>query len=214
MKRLGILCACILMVPLLGGWKIVSKEELVKIYEGEKLPELSAKTYLEEGIRPYALKTAHPAPEVLKAIDEDFDKACKAFGFRHSESAFPCNFWMEIKGSVVKLDTKSQSGRAWVLPEGVPPDAADEEAGTIILLIGPAIDSMGPRDGYPELKYEQFNDQTKFGAFGREINRLLSDDIRARVSDLEKGSMVDVIGVLSTWDKPWGNAEVVPVAFK
>jgi predicted lipoprotein len=81
-------------------------------------------------------------------------------------------------------------------------------------MIGPAIDSMGPRDGYPDLKYELFNDQTKFGAFGREINRLLSGYIREKIALFEEGSAVDSVGVLSTWDAPYDTPEIVPIIFK
>ena len=203
-----------MLIPLLGGWTVISREDLAKMYDAEKKPELSAADYLDKGIRPYAQEHANPVLDVLRAAEENFDQACQKYGFRHSVTAFPCNFWLEVKGTIVKLDTKSQSGQAWVLPEGVAPNPADEEEGTIVLMIGPAIDSMGPRDGYPELKYEQFNDQTKFGAFGRDINTLLSEYIRGKVTGLDKGAPVHVIGVLSAWDMPYSNAEIVPVLFK
>ena len=204
---------CLALALGLGACRIVSKERLAEIYEGEKKPELSAETILNEGIRPHALKVAKASGEVLAAVEDDFDEACKLYGFRHSVTAFPCNFWIEVKGTIVKIDTESQSGQAWILPDGVEADPSDEEAGTVVLLIGPAIDSMGARDGFPDLKYEQFNDQTRFGAFGREINRLISSDIREKIK-LEKGAKVDVVGVLATWDTPMGNAEIVPVAFR
>lgn len=213
MKRLTILLLC-LLAPVLGGWTIISRAELAKIYDSGKQPKLNAVEILEGGIRPYALKKAAPVLSVLADIEGDFDKACADFGFRHSATAFPCNFWLEVKGTVVKIDDKSQSGRAWVLPEGVAANPADEDEGTVVLMIGPAIDSMGPRDGYPELKYSQFNDQTMFGAFGREINQLLSGYIREKIAPLEKGSTVDVIGVLSTWDTPYDTPEIVPVLFR
>ncbi len=213
MKRFiaGILCLFLAVGP--GGCRLISKDRLAEIYDAEKKPELSAADILDTGIRPYALKTAKPATEVLEALDEDFDDACRTFGFRHSATAFPCNFWIEVKGIIVKVDTESQNGQAWVLPDGVAADPADAEAGTVVLLIGPAIDSMGPRDGYPDLRYEQFNDQTRYGAFGREINRLISADIRAKLASAV-GEHVDVIGVLATWDTPMGHAEIVPVVFK
>lgn len=214
MKQLALLLLICLSTPLLGGWTVVSRAELARIKGGNEGPAISAEESLNEGIRPYALSHAAPALTVLEAMQGDFDAACASYGFRHSETAFPCNFWLEVRGSIVKIDTKSQSGRAWVLPEGVEPDAADPEAGTVILMIGPAIDSMGPRDGYPELRYDQFNDQTKFGAFGREINSLLSAYIRTKIEPLGVGSSVDVVGVLSTWDAPWDTPEVVPVIFK
>ena len=214
MKRFIILLTCLMFVPFLGAWKVISKQELAQIYEGEKLPELNAEMILNEGIRPYALKAAKPVQSVIAAMDDDFDKACEDYGFRHSVSAFPCNFWIEIKGTIVKIDTKSQSGQIWVLPEGVDANVSDKEAKTIILMIGPAIDSMGPRDGYPDLRYEQFNDQTKFGAFGRSLNQLLSQEIQKTISGIEEGSVIDVIGVLSTWDTPYSNPEIVPVVFK
>lgn len=203
-----------LMIPLLGGWTLISRDELTKLYDADKKPALNAQEYLEKGIRPYAQEHAFSVLDVLQAAEQDFDKACTQYGFRHSAAAFPCNFWLDVKGTIVKIDSKSQSGRAWVLPEGMAANPSDEEAGTIVLMIGPAIDSMGPRDGYPNLKYEQFNDQTKFGAFGREINSLLSEYIRGKVAEMAKGSPVHVVGVLSTWDAPYTNAEIVPVIFK
>lgn len=213
MKRLIVGALCLALALGLGACRIVSKERLAEIFDSEKKPELSAETILNDGIRPYALGAAKPSGEVLAAIDDDFDKACKTYGFRHSVSAFPCNFWIEVKGTIVKVDTESQSGLAWILPEGVDADPSDDEAGTVLLLIGPAIDSMGARDGFPGLRYEQFNDQTRFGAFGREINRLISKDIREKIT-LERGADIDVVGVLATWDTPMGNAEIVPVVFK
>ena len=213
MKRFGAGILCLVLALSLGACRLVSKEKLAEMYDSEKKPELNAEEVLNEGIRPYAIKSARPAEEVLTALDDDFDDACKKYGFRHSATAFPCNFWVEVKGKIVKVDTESQNGQAWILPEGTEADASDEEAGTVLLLIGPAIDSMGPRDGYPDLKYEQFNDQTKYGAFGREINRLLSADIREKMKS-GVGEVVDVIGVLATWDAPTGHAEIVPVVFK
>lgn len=213
MRSFALLLICLLM-PALGGWTIISKADLAQLYDKDKLPELNAQEYLEDGIRPYANTHATPALTVLDAIEQDFDQACADYGFRHSDTAFPCNFWMEIKGSVVKVDNASQSGRAWILPEGTAKNPADDEDGTIILMIGPAIDSMGPRDGYPELKYDQFNDQAKFGSFGREINKLLSAYIKEKMSSVQQGSTVDVIGVLSTWDMLYDTPEVVPVLFR
>lgn len=213
MKRFALLLLC-LLVPVLGGWTVISRADLAKIYDNGKQPAMNAVEILDGGIRPYALKKAAPVLSVLENMEGDFDKACADFGFRHSATAFPCNFWLEIRGTIVKIDNKSQSGRAWVLPEGVAADPADEEEGTVVLMIGPAIDSMGPRDGYPELKYSQFNDQTMFGSFGREINRLLSEYIRKKIDPLEKGSVVDVIGVLTAWDAPYDTPEIVPVLFR
>jgi predicted lipoprotein len=213
MTRFAVVLIC-LLTPVLGGWTIVTRDELARMYANDRPPELSAAKYLDEGIRPYALEKAAPIRTVLEAVENDFDKACDDFGFRHSVAAFPCNFWVEVKGVIVKIDSKSQSGRAWILPEGLSPDPSDEKAGTVILMIGPAIDSMGPRDGYPDLKYELFNDQTKFGAFGREINRLLSGYIREKMAPLKEASPVNAVGVLSTWDAPYDTPEIVPVIFK
>ena len=214
MKRLALLLLICLSAPLLGGWTVVSRAELARIKGVDEGPAISAEESLNEGIRPYAQSRAVPVLTVLEAMQGDFDQACATYGFRHSDTAFPCNFWLAVQGTIVKIDTKSQSGRAWVLPEGVTPDPKDPEAGTVILMIGPAIDSMGPRDGYPGLNYDQFNDQTKFGAFGREINRLLSSYIREKIEPLGAGSTVDAVGVLSTWDAPWDTPEIVPVIFR
>lgn len=213
MQRLVTVLIC-LLAPALCGWTIVSRDELQKMYDAEKKPTMNASEILEKGIRPYALENARDALAVLAAAEQDFDKTCTSMGFRHSETAFPCNFWMSLKGTVVKIDTESQSGRVWVLPQGSKADPADDEAGTLVLMIGPAIDSMGPRDGFPGLQYEQFNDQTEFGAFGKEINTLLSQYIRERVTYLAKGASVDVVGVMSAWDMPYTNAELVPVIFR
>jgi predicted lipoprotein len=213
MTRFAVVLIC-LLTPVLGGWTIVTRDELAGMYANDRPPELDAAQYLDEGIRPYALGRAAPILTVLEAAENDFDEACGDFGFRHSAAAFPCNFWVEVKGTIVRIDSRSQSGRAWVLPEGRSPDPSNEKAGTVSLMIGPAIDSMGPRDGYPELKYELFNDQTKFGAFGREINRLLSGYIREKIALLGEGSAVDAVGVLSSWDAPYDTPEIVPVIFK
>src|ERR1700722_12143379 len=138
---------------------------------------------------PYADKNAKPAALVVGALTQNFDSACKLYGFRQSD-AFPCNFWIRVQGKVTRIDDSSRVGKAYIELT----QAAGGEPVDVVLQIGPVILGTGVRDGFPGIKYSDFDDQTKFAVFGQEINKLVVARLQ-RSLKLKVGDPIDVAAV-------------------
>jgi predicted lipoprotein len=191
-----------------AGCHVVTDEELAAIRaQGQHHGPDPEKMFNEQMI-PYAEKNAKPAAQVIGAMSQNFDDACKQYGFRQS-SAFPCNFWIRVQGKVMRLNTTSRVGRAYV--EVVPSDGG--EPVQVALETGPVVIGTGVRDGFPGVKYGDFNDQSKFAAFGQEINKLVVARVQASLK-LKVGETVDVAAVYSSWSEPAGEIRAIPVAWK
>ncbi|MFP6560496.1 DUF2291 family protein [Paraburkholderia sp. B3] len=191
-----------------GGCHVVTDQELAAIRsQGQHHGPDPAKIFSEQVI-PYAEKNAKPAAQVIGALSQNFDDACKQYGFRQS-AAFPCNFWIRVQGKVTRIDTASRVGKAYV--DVSPPGGGD--AIHVALETGPVVIGTGVRDGFPGVKYSDFDDQTRFAAFGQALNKLVV--ARAEQSlKLQVGESVDVAAVYSGWSEPSGEIRAIPVAWK
>ncbi|MBN3723041.1 DUF2291 family protein [Burkholderia sp. Ac-20379] len=192
----------------LAGCHVVTDQELAAIRaQGQHHGPDPEKIFTEQVI-PYADKNAKPAAQVIGALNQNFDDACKQYGFRQS-SAFPCNFWIRVQGTVSRIDTASRVGKAVV---DVAPASGGGEPVQVALETGPVLIGTGVRDGFPGVKYGDFDDQTRFAAFGQAINKLVV--ARAEQSKLKVGERVDVAAVYSSWSEPAGEIRAIPVAWK
>lgn len=201
-----LLCAA-LSLGALSGCKVVSEQELGQIQAAGQRHGPDPVATLQTGVLPYAKAHARPVAEVLKALDADnadFDALCKRYGFRQS-SAFPCNFWVSVEGKVSALDTASRMGKAEVA-------VADVGEHKIAVLLGPVLLGTGVRDGFPGVKYGDFDDQTRFAAFGQAINKQLVAQLKG--FQPKPGQEVHVVGVFSGWNAPVGMVRVVPVSWQ
>jgi predicted lipoprotein len=190
-----------------GGCKVVSDQQLAQIQAKGQRHGPDPVATLETGVRPYAKAHARPIAEVLKALgadNADFDALCRQYGFRQS-SAFPCNFWVSVEGRVARVDTASRMGKAEIEVAGV-------GDGKVAVLMGPVLVGTGVRDGFPGVKYSDFDDQTRFAAFGQELNRQLVAQLKS--FQPRPGGEVHVVGVFSGWSAPAGMVRVVPVSWQ
>lgn len=192
----------------LAGCHVVTDTELAAIRSQGQHHGPDAVQVFNGQLVPYADKNAKPAALVVGALTQSFDSACKQYGFRQSD-AFPCNFWIRVQGKVTRIDDSSRVGKAYVeLTQASGGDPVD-----IVLQLGPVIVGTGVRDGFPGIKYSDFDDQTKFAAFGQEINKLVVTQMQHSLK-LKVGDPVDVAAVYSTWSEPAGEIRAIPVAWK
>ncbi|WP_027799578.1 DUF2291 family protein [Paraburkholderia dilworthii] len=197
-----------LAVASLAACHVVTDTELAEIRSQGQHHGPDAARLFNEQLIPYADKNAKPAAQVIGALNQNFDDACKQYGFRQS-TAFPCNFWIRVQGKVTRIDSASRVGKAYV-DVG---QAAGAEPVQVVLETGPVVVGTGVRDGFPGIKYSDFDDQTRFAAFGQEINKLVV--ARAQQSlKLKIGETVDVAAVYSSWSEPTGEIRAIPVAWK
>lgn len=192
----------------LAGCHVVTDTELAAIRSQGQHHGPDAAQVLNTQLLPYADKNAKPAAQVVGALTQNFDTACKEYGFRQS-TAFPCNFWIRVQGKVTRIDTSSRVGKAYVELT----QAAGGEPVDIVLQMGPVIVGTGVRDGFPGIKYSDFDDQTRFAAFGQEINKLVVARVQSSLK-LKVGDPVDVAAVYSSWSEPAGEIRAIPVAWK
>ncbi|MGI4860203.1 MAG: DUF2291 family protein, partial [Janthinobacterium lividum] len=138
----------------LSACHVVSEQELADIHsQGQHRGPDATKIFTEQLV-PYADKNAKPAAEVIGAVSENFDNACKQYGFRQT-SAFPCNFWLRVQGRVTRIDHASRVGKTYV---ELTPSPGSEPL-RIVLETGPVVVGTGVRDAFPGIKYGDFNDQ-------------------------------------------------------
>jgi len=192
----------------LAGCHVVTDTALAAIRSQGQRHGPDAAQVFNGQLVPYADKNAKPAALVVGALTQNFDTACKQYGFRQSD-AFPCNFWIRVQGKVTRIDDSSRVGKAYVeLTQAAGGDPVD-----IVLQMGPVIVGTGVRDGFPGIKYSDFDDQTKFAAFGQEINKLVVARVQHSLK-LKVGDPVDVAAVYSSWSEPAGEIRAIPVAWK
>jgi predicted lipoprotein len=208
----AVFCLTVLLgvvsVVSITGCHVVTDQELAAIRaQGQHHGPDPAKVFTDQMI-PYADKNAKPAAQVIGALNQNFDDACKQYGFRQSQ-AFPCNFWIRVQGKVTRVDTASRVGKAYV---DVTP-ASGGDAVHVALETGPVVIGTGVRDGFPGVKYSDFDDQTRFAAFGQAINKLVVERAQASLK-LKVGDTVDVAAVYSSWSEPTGEIRAIPVAWK
>ena len=197
----------VLISASLGGCTVVSDQELAQLQAKGQRHGPDPVATLATGVRPYAKSHAKPIGEVLKALNADgasFDDVCKKYGFRQT-TAFPCNFWISVDGKVGAIDTASRMGKAEVAVA----DAGDSQ---IALQLGPVLIGTGVRDGYPGVKYSDFDDQTRFAVFGQAMNKQLVTELQTFKPTT--GSTVHVVGVFSGWSAPAGLVRVIPVIWQ
>lgn len=202
------LALTVLGVVFVAGCHVVTDTELAQIRSQGQHQGPDPEKVLNEQLIPYADKNAKPAAQVIGAASENFDNACKDYGFRQS-TAFPCNFWIRVQGKVVKIDDSSRVGKAYV---DVTPATGGEPV-HVALETGPVVIGTGVRDGFPGVKYSDFDDQTRFAVFGQDLNKLVV--ARAQKSlKVKVGESVDVAAVFSSWSEPTGEIRAIPVAWK
>ena len=187
---------------------VVTDTELAAIRSQGQHHGPDAAQILDSQLVPYADKNAKPAALVVGALEQNFDSACKQYGFRQSD-AFPCSFWIRVQGKVTRIDDSSRVGKAYIELT----QAAGGEPVDVVLQMGPVIVGTGVRDGFPGIKYSDFDDQTKFAVFGQEINKLVVARVQ-RSLKLKVGDPVDVAAVYSSWSAPTGEIRAIPVAWK
>ncbi|WP_244818440.1 DUF2291 family protein [Caballeronia sp. Lep1P3] len=192
----------------LAACHVVSDTELAAIRSQGQHKGPDAAKMLSDQLIPYADKNAKPAAQVIDALNANFDTACKQYGFRQS-TAFPCNFWLRVQGKVTRVDTTSRVGKAYV---DVAPSSGGEPV-HVVLETGPVVIGTGVRDGFPGVKYSDFDDQTRFAAFGQELNKLVVNRVQQSL-ELKVGESVDVAAVYSSWSEPTGEIRAIPVAWK
>ena len=202
-------CALLALgVATLAACHVVTDTELAQIRSQGQHKGPDAAKMLSDQLIPYADKNAKPAAEVIDALNANFDNACKEYGFRQS-TAFPCNFWLRVQGKVTRIDSSSRVGKAYV---DVAPAAGGEPV-HVVLQTGPVVIGTGVRDGFPGVKYSDFDDQTRFAAFGQELNKLVVSRVQESLK-LKVGETVDVAAVYSSWTEPTGEIRAIPVAWK
>lgn len=202
------LALTVLGVVFVAGCHVVTDTELAQIRSQGQHQGPDPEKVLNEQLIPYADKNAKPAAQVIGAASENFDNACKDYGFRQS-TAFPCNFWIRVQGKVVKIDDSSRVGKTYV---DVTPATGGEPV-QVALETGPVVIGTGVRDGFPGVKYSDFDDQTRFAVFGQDLNKLVV--ARAQKSlKVKVGESVDVAAVFSSWSEPTGEIRAIPVAWK
>ncbi|QSN64513.1 DUF2291 family protein [Caballeronia sp. M1242] len=197
-----------LCIASLSACHVVTDTELADIRAQGQHKGPDAAKILNDQLVPYADKNAKPAAQVISALNQNFDDACKQYGFRQS-NAFPCNFWLRVQGKVTKIDSTSRVGKAYV--EVAPANGGDPVQ--IALETGPVVIGTGVRDGFPGVKYSDFDDQTRFAAFGQELNKLVVARVQSSLK-LKVGDSVDVSAVYSSWSEPAGEIRAIPVAWK
>ena len=192
----------------LAGCHVVTDTELAAIRSQGQHHGPDPVQVFNSQLVPYADKNAKPAALVVGVLTQNFDSACKQYGFRQSD-AFPCNFWIRVQGKVTRIDDSSRVGKAYVELT----QASGGEPVDIVLQMGPVIVGTGVRDGFPGIRYSDFDDQTKFAAFGREINKMVVARMQHSLK-LKVGDAVDVAAVYSSWSEPAGEIRAIPVAWK
>lgn len=201
----ALLTLCVLS---LAACHVVTDTELAQIRSQGQHKGPDAAKMLSDQLIPYADKNAKPAAQVIGALNQNFDDACKQFGFRQSD-AFPCNFWLRVQGKVTRIDSTSRVGKAYV--EVAP--AGGGEPVNVVLEMGPVVVGTGVRDGFPGVKYSDFDDQTRFAAFGQELNKLVVARVQQSLK-LKPGDSVDAAAVYSSWSEPAGEIRAIPVVWK
>jgi predicted lipoprotein len=191
----------------LAACHVVTDRELADIRSQGQHKGPDPAKILSDQLIPYADKNAKPAAQVIGALSQNFDDACKQYGFRQS-NAFPCNFWLRVQGKVTRVDETSRVGKTYV---DVSPAGGGDPV-HVVLETGPVVIGTGVRDGFPGVKYSDFDDQTRFAAFGQELNKLVV--AKAQATKLKTGDSVDVSAVYSSWSEPSGEIRAIPVAWK
>ncbi|SQI34836.1 Predicted periplasmic lipoprotein [Leminorella richardii] len=185
----------------LGGCRIVSEQELADLKSPPNPHMTNIEQVWQQKLVPQVIRDAHPAAELLAKLRAapDFDTACQTFGYR-SQDENPCVFFVEISGSVEKIDTTSRNGKMTIL---------DKSGSNVVIQIGPTIRGTQLRDGFKGASYQDFNDQVLFGDYGRAINDLAVETVQKAA--LQNGEIRQVYGVFSTWDIPETIPEITPV---
>ncbi|WP_312468087.1 DUF2291 domain-containing protein [Pseudescherichia sp.] len=184
--------ALVAIVLALGGCRIVSQKELADLKNPPNPQMANIQQTWQQKIVPQYVREAKPVAELLKTLqsEKSFDEACSKDGYR-SQSENPCVFSVRITGEVIKVNTKSRSGKMTV---------RDEQGGDIVVQMGPIIRGTSLRDGYKGASYQDFNDQVLYGDYGKAINQQAS----AMIINFKPvvGDKVTVSGVFAAWDIP------------
>lgn len=202
--RLVVLC---LAVFLNCGFALVTQQELNKIRSGQPQAARDVSNLYITKVVPFAKAHAHPLEEVLKSLsgDSDFSATCKKYGIQQSQ-AFPCTFWVSFEGIVATVDRKSRTGKLKL-------KIANGEKVTVLL--GPVIPGNGVRNGYPEISYNDFDNQSEFADFGDALNEQVVQTVKPVSKKLKPGQKLKVTGAYSTWGGPMTETvSVTPVAIE
>lgn len=189
-----------LVVLTVGGCRIVSQQELADLKSPPNPHMANIDQTWQNQIVPQIVGQARPAAELLTALhaEKDFDSACKNLGYRSQEEN-PCIFYIQVEGTISKLDTASRSGKMTI---------ADKSGNNIIVQIGPTLRGTQLRDAFKGASYGDFNDQVLFGEYGRAINEQAIKMIQS--AQLKTGEAVHVYGVFSGWDIPQSIPDITP----
>ena len=184
--------ALVAIVLALGGCRIVSQKELADLKHPPNPQMANIQQTWQQKIVPQYVREAKPVAALLKTLqgEKSFDEACSKDGYR-SQSENPCVFSVRITGEVIKVNTKSRSGKMTV---------RDEQGGDIVVQMGPIIRGTSLRDGYKGASYQDFNDQVLYGDYGKAINQQASEMIINFKPVV--GDKVTVSGVFADWDIP------------
>ncbi|TKI05249.1 DUF2291 domain-containing protein [Martelella alba] len=193
----------VLAVLGLGGCRIVSQQELADLKSPPNpLMKNVPKTWQDKMVLQF-VHQARPVAELLADLKnaKDFDSACKSLGYRVSDEN-PCVFFVKVQGQIKNIDTTSRNGKMTVL---------DQSGETVTVQVGPILRGTLLRDGYKGINYQDFNDQVKFGDYGRAINDQAVKTINA--ARLKVGETRQIYGVFSSWDTPTQITEITPAQF-
>lgn len=184
----------------LGGCRIVSQQELADLKNPPNPAMANVTATWQQKIVPQVVSEAKPLGALMASLAsaKDFDQACQQLGYR-AQAENPCVFSVRIEGTVSAVDTTSRSGKMTVK------DIGGQE---VVVQIGPIIRGTALRDVYKGVSYQDFNDQVLFGDYGRAINNLASEAVKARQPKV--GETVEVDGVFSSWDIPQTPPDVTP----
>lgn len=176
----------------LGGCRIVSQQELAALKTPPDPHLAQLDRAWRDQIAPQIVAQARPVTELLAAFRQanDFDRVCQTLGWR-SAAENPCLFYVRIDGVIDRIDRTSRSGKMIV---------RDRSGQTITVQAGPTLRGMLLRDSYRGVRYADFNDQVRFGEYGRAINNQAVAMIEA--AHLQPGATVTIYGVFAAWAAP------------
>ncbi|MBK4715317.1 MULTISPECIES: DUF2291 family protein [Tenebrionibacter/Tenebrionicola group] len=192
--------ALMLLAPVLGGCRIVSRQELADLKNPPNPHMANIDQTWQQKIVPQIADDARPAGELMRALSaaDDFDSACIQYGWR-AQPENPCVFAVRVSGTVEKVDTASRSGKVFI---------KDSRGETAVVQLGPTLRGTALRDGYKGVSYQDFNDQALFGDFSRAINERAG--AMMKTFNPQPGETVTIDGVFSVWDIPARLPEITP----
>lgn len=204
--RSGILAGIAAGAMLLtSGCKIVSIKEDAALRE-RRAGHFDSASFVAKNwsgkFRPQIASKAVDANVLIAALTKNPDAAPK-FGRQASEGA-DWTFVVKGEGTVVSTNDTSRAGAATLAIGN------DQE---LRILTGPVLVSTALRDSLPELRFDDFSDQSAFAEVNRALNTRALAEVQHNRAILKVGSRISFIG--SAQMREGGGAlDLVPISLR